>query len=49
MSAKQIRDYYAKVIREALKEVEKRQNSESEMLCHKYKKAALKKGKYGQD
>lgn len=27
MSAKQIRDYYAKVIREALKEVEKRQNN----------------------
>jgi len=45
MSAKQIRDYYAKVIREALKEVEKMQNSESEMLCYKYKKFKKKHSK----
>jgi hypothetical protein len=45
MNAKQIRDYYAKVIREALKEFEKMQNSESEMLCYKYKKFKKKHSK----
>jgi hypothetical protein len=49
MSDKKIKQYYSKIIKEALKEVERRQNSESEMLCYKYKKAALKKGNYGQD
>jgi hypothetical protein len=37
MSDKKIKQYYTKIIKEALKEVEKRQNNESEMLCYKYK------------
>jgi hypothetical protein len=38
-------EYYANIIREALKEVEKRQYSESEMLCYKYKKFKKKHSK----
>ena len=38
MTDNKIKQYYARIIREALKEVESRQNSKEEMLCYKYKK-----------
>lgn len=44
MSDKKIKQYYTRIIKEALKEVEKRQNSESEMICYKYKKLKKKNG-----
>lgn len=43
MSDKKIKEYYADIIREALKEVENRQNNKEEMLCYKYKKLLKKK------
>ena len=45
MSDKKIKQYYTRIIKEALKEFEKMQNSESEMLCYKYKKFKKKHSK----
>ena len=39
-------EYYAGIIKEALKEVENRKNSKEETLCYKYKKLIKNKTKW---
>lgn len=43
MTENKIKQYYARIIKEALKEVENRQNNKEEMFCIKYKKLVKNK------